>query len=209
MRRLILVLLALALPAAAAAQPLSISASVAVAWINPLGVPDYRGENPPSVGMVSHPILVVLWRGEPGWALTAPGGRVGFGGRFEGGPGGDELHSIVVEHGGLGRRELGVGERTGDGVGVEHAPPIIAEDARHTEEAGDCDGPDPRRVAPGAGVGSDAAGDGQGGEDGGQGRRHVAAPLAARRQPVSPPPRVWRGRAGGAVSERRTGRKRG
>ena len=57
------------------------------------------------MGMVSHPTLVVLWRGEPGWALTAPGGRVGFGGRFEGGPGGDELHSIVVEHGDI-RLEL-------------------------------------------------------------------------------------------------------
>ena len=51
------------LPAAGAAQPLLVSASVAVAWINPLGVPDYRGESPPSVGMVAHPALVVLWRG--------------------------------------------------------------------------------------------------------------------------------------------------
>ena len=100
--RLLLILLGLALPAVGGAQPLSISASVAVAWINPLGVPDYRGENPPSVGMVSHPTLVVLWRGQPGWALTASGGRVGFG---DGGPDGDELHSIVVEHGGI-RLEL-------------------------------------------------------------------------------------------------------
>ena len=42
---------------------------------------------------------------------------------------------------GLGRCELGVGERTGDGVGVEHAPPIIAEDTDPVG-AGDCDGRD-------------------------------------------------------------------
>ena len=53
----------------------------------------------------THPTLVVLWCGQLGWTLTAPGGRVGFGGRFDGGPDGDELHSIVVEHGGI-RLEL-------------------------------------------------------------------------------------------------------
>ena len=60
---------------------------------------------------------------------------------------------------GLGWRELGVGERTGDGVRVEHAPPIIAEDA-DTEGASDGDvgelggprGRDHRRVARGGAV---------------------------------------------------------
>ena len=98
MRFIMPFVLVLAIPAAGIAQPLSVSASVAVAWINPLGVPDYRGESPPSIGMVSHPTLVVLWRGQPGWAHTAQG-RTGFGVRFESGPGGDELHAIIVEHG--------------------------------------------------------------------------------------------------------------
>ena len=43
-----------------------------------------------------------------GWALTAPVSSVGFRGfrgRVEGGPGGDELHSIVVTHGAI-RLEL-------------------------------------------------------------------------------------------------------
>ena len=83
---------------------------------------------------------------------------------------------------GLGRRELGVGERTRDGVRVEHVPPIIAEDA-DTEGAGDCDGPDPAGWPP-ARVSAPTPRPMAGGEDGGQGpRSRTSRPtLAARRR---------------------------
>ena len=104
---------ALFAPASSVAQPLSISASVAVTWLNPISAPaDHLGENPPSLGVVSHPTLVVLWRGRPGWTFTGTGPAAGV--SFEGSSGttagGDSFHSIAVTHGDI-RLELEYGTR--------------------------------------------------------------------------------------------------
>ena len=97
----------------AAAQPLSISASVAVTWLNPSSAPaDHLGENPPSLGVVSHPALVVLWRGQPGWTFrgSGPSGGMSFEGSSGITPSGEPFHSIAVVHGDI-RLELEYGPR--------------------------------------------------------------------------------------------------
>ena len=112
--RIFLVLLTGALSAPAAAQPLPISASVAVTWLNPISAPaNHVGENPPSLGIVSHPALVVLWRGQPGWKFrgdTGPLEAVSFEGSSGAAPDGERHHSIAVMHGGI-RLELEYGPR--------------------------------------------------------------------------------------------------
>ena len=71
--RSFLILSMLTAPAAAAAQPLSVTASVAVLWLDrpdfDPGPPTF-GE-PVSLGEVSPPAVVALWRDRPGWAFDA------------------------------------------------------------------------------------------------------------------------------------------
>ncbi len=58
--------------APAAGQPLNISASAAVMWLDLApGGGDARLLNEPSssLGSIYHPAVVVVWRGEPGWAF--------------------------------------------------------------------------------------------------------------------------------------------
>lgn len=79
----IFLLVLLVWPAAAAAQPELISASVAVTWLGGwgAGASGVRvDEAPVSLGVVSPPALVVLWRGQPGWTFRSDG-------RFSGGGG--------------------------------------------------------------------------------------------------------------------------
>ena len=112
--RIFLVLLAGALSAPATAQPLSISASVAVTWLNPVSAPaDHVGENPLSLGIVSHPAFVVLWRGQPGWKFrgdTGPLAAVSFESSSGAAPDGERYHAIAVMHGGI-RLDLEYGSR--------------------------------------------------------------------------------------------------
>ena len=130
--RILLVLLAGALAHSAAAQPSSISASVAVTWLNPVSAPaDHVGDNPPSLGVVSHPALVVLWRGQPGWKFRGPPDHpahlwtVPF--EWSGGtaPGGERYHSIAVTHRAI-RLELEYGPR-GRTVQVNGVPVLLPE----------------------------------------------------------------------------------
>lgn len=126
--RIFLVLLAGALSAPAAAQPLSVSASVAVTWLNPISAQaDHVGENPPSLGVVSHPALVVLWRGQPGWKFMGTGPLEAVSFESSGGttPNGEWNHSIAVTHGDI-RLDLGYGpsERTAQ---VNGTPVLLPE----------------------------------------------------------------------------------
>ena len=115
MRIFSVLLLLSALPAAAEAQPLSISASVAVTWLDRTGSSSGLPVDgaPASLGMVSPPTLVVLWRGQPGWAFMGDGPPEGI--SFEGssgiGPSGEPFHSVAVMHGKV-RLELEYWPRT-------------------------------------------------------------------------------------------------
>ena len=92
------ILLMLTVPAAVAAQPLSVTASVAVTWLDrvdaELGKPTF-GE-PVSLGSVFPPAVVVLWRGQPGWAFEDATETVSFS-SWDGRPG--RLRSTRVMQG--------------------------------------------------------------------------------------------------------------
>ena len=91
-----LVLLMLTVPAATAAQPLSVTASVAVTWLDRVDAelaPPTLGE-PVSLGSVFPPAVVVLWRGQPGWAFEAATEKVSFS-SSGGWPGGRRSTSVM------------------------------------------------------------------------------------------------------------------
>ncbi len=99
--RSFLILLMLTAPVATVAQPLSVTASVAVTWLDRVDAePDTLiCEEPVSLGSVFPPAVVVLWRGQPGWAFEDATEKVSF---SSSGGFGDEIRSTSVTQGRVG-----------------------------------------------------------------------------------------------------------
>ena len=112
-------------PAPAVGQPLSVSASAAVMWLDL--APGSGGARPldepsASLGSIYHPAVVVVWRGEPGWAFRErrSANEVFFSGADDFFRSGERVASISMEAGGV-RLEIAHDSTTGE-VLVNGAP---------------------------------------------------------------------------------------